>query len=165
MKKRLECIMFADCQQFNLEDNCREDIPAWSRREENHRLLSVEEQSISVGTVTDSLVRIALKVVDGRPHDEDFTAWDQVNECTLMVPSGRIVLREVGDFSDDRGIYVSPGEYRVRIYYGKLGSLPSSAWNPQEHYKIVLWEAVSAPIVGLKCRLCEGACWLTCKIV
>jgi hypothetical protein len=158
MKISLERTIFAECQQFYLEDSCTDDLPEWLDGCEIHRLLAVKEESISIGTITDSLVRVYLEFSDAAPYDEDLSTWDQVNECTLQIPSGRIALREVGDRSDDGNILVDIGAYRARIYYGKLGVPPESGWKPQEHYKIVVWKGVSAPIRVIKCRVCQGTC-------
>jgi hypothetical protein len=154
MKTSLECTIFAECEQFYLRDSCSDDWPDWFDWIEGHRLLAVKKDCISIGTITNAFLRVHLEFGDGEPDDKDLSVWDQVNECTLRVPSGRIILDEVGGREDNVGVFGPPGTYRVRIYYGKLGD----PWTPSQHYKIGVWRAASAPVSVLKCRLCGGAC-------
>jgi hypothetical protein len=156
MERSLECRIFTECEQFYLEDSLNDDWPDWLDEIEGHRLLAVKEDCISIGTITNSLVRVELEYRHSRPDNEDRSAWDQVNECTFHVPSGRIVMSGIGE--DGWGIDVAPGTYAGRIYYGQLGAPPVDIWNSNEHYKIAVWEAASAPIRVLKCRLCHGIC-------
>jgi hypothetical protein len=70
-----------------------------------------------------------------------------VNECTLDVQSGRIVIAGCTDyFPTAARIEVSPGSYRARLYYGNLDALSD------DHYKVVLWLAAPGPLKVLKQR-------------
>ena len=109
-------------------------------------MLSVTAGIIAVGTNTESPVVVILEIAENEPAKADFDNWDQVNECTLNVRSGRIVLCSICDFTDQRGLDVSAGVYRARIYYGQLG-VPFA-----EHDRIILWKAPPAPLEVLKGR-------------
>jgi hypothetical protein len=106
--------------------------------------------------MTNSLVSVELEYRYGRPENEDLSVWDQVNECTFHVLSGRIVMGGIGQHG--WGIDVAPGTYAGRIYYGQLGAPALDIWISNEHYKIAVSKSASAPIRVLKCRLCHGTC-------
>ena len=84
--------------------------------------------------------------------------WDQINECTLDVPSGRIVVAGCTDyFPDAQRVDVLPGFYRARVYYGKPNTLSADGLDGDDHYKVVLWKAVAGPIKILKQRTVSSA--------
>jgi hypothetical protein len=69
-----------------------------------------------VGTVRNMSVPVLVEVSDGKPV-EDWSNWDHVNECTLDVQSGRIIVAGCTDhFPDAARIDVLPGSYRAQIY-------------------------------------------------
>lgn len=156
MKQILHSCLPVECEQFYVQDGYSDDYPSWVREEENHRLLAVTGGMIAIGTKTESFVAVTLEIAEHEPENTDFDDWDQVNECSLNVRSGRIVLTSISDFTDQRGLDVSAGAYRARIYYGQLG-MPFA-----EHYKIILWKAAPGLIVVLKWRphCCEQAAQL-----
>ena len=60
-------------------------------------------------------VPVDVEVLDAEPQDS-FDDWDQVNECSIDVKSGRIVIAGCTDyFPDAARIQVAPGMYRARI--------------------------------------------------
>ena len=69
-------------------------------------------------------------------------------EASLDVPSGAIAFREL--FEDDPSepvVWVQPGMYRVRVYYGNLSR---AAWGgDDDYYRFVMWpnELYEAPVV------------------
>ena len=74
--------------------------------------------------------------------------WDQVNECDIDVPSGKIVVAGCTDyFPEAARIEVQPGHYRARIYYGNLNSLSHDGLDGDDQYKVVLW---LSEIVGVR---------------
>jgi hypothetical protein len=144
MKQILHSCLAAEFEQFYVQDGYSDDYPCWLREEETRRLLALTPGIIAVGTNTESFVAVTLEIAEQEPENNDFDDWDQVNECTLNVQSGRIVVTSISDFTDQRGLDVSAGVYRARIYYGQLG-VPFA-----EHYKIVLWKAPPGPLEVLK---------------
>jgi hypothetical protein len=72
---------------------------------------------------------------------------DQVHECSLSVPSGRLVIAGCTDYLPTAArIPVQPGWYRARIYYGGLDTLTADELDGDDHYQIVLWPSgPSAP--------------------
>jgi len=151
MTRRFEYEIFAECQQFFLQDERAEEYPDWTG-EEVYRLLAVQPRIMSVGTTSDTFVTVVVEINDSEP-DEDMSVWDQVNESTLEITSGRLVIACVGDGPlDARRIEVLSGSYRARIYYGNLSLLTD------DHYRVVLWRAPPGPLLVLKQRRQIHAC-------
>ena len=64
------------------------------------RLPAITDGTIGVGTVRNMIVPVDVEVVDAEPQDP-FTEWDQVNECSIDVKSGRIVIAGCTDYFPD----------------------------------------------------------------
>jgi hypothetical protein len=154
MPPKFEFTIFADYFQFYLQD---EDVDGdlsdcWTKEAVN-RLLAVTDGTIGVGTVRNMMVPVVVEVADGEPDEAETANWDHVNECDLMVKSGRIVVAGCTDyFPDAARIDVLPGPYRARLYYGNLNSLSQDGLEGADHYRIVLWRAAAAPLKILKQR-------------
>lgn len=144
--------LFADYYQFYLQDErASGDLSdAWSDAAVA-RLLAVAPGAIGVGTVRNTGVPVEVDVRDAPPVDDDLARWDRVNECSLEVPSGRLVIAGATDyFPDAARIAVRSGTYRVRIYYGGLDTVSADGLAGADRYRIVLWPAAPGPTVGLK---------------
>lgn len=133
--------LFADYFQFYLQDERAPwpDLPNFWTPEAVNRLLAVAAGTIGVGTVRNMSVPVTIEIVENEP-DNDTSSWDQVNECSMEIQSGRIVVAGCTDyFPDAARINVSPGCYRVRLYYGSLKALSENGLEGDDHYKVVLW--------------------------
>lgn len=140
--RKFDYKLFADYFQFYLQDErANGDLSdAWTP-EAVDRLLAIAPGTIGVGTARNMTVPVVVEISDTEP-DEDLTPWDQVNECNLDVPSGRIVIAGCTDyFPDAARIEVSPGSYRARVYYGNLDALSDDHLDGDDHYRVVLWRA------------------------
>lgn len=143
--------LFADYFQFYLQD---EKAPvdlseAWTP-EAVERMLALARGAIGVGTVRNMNVPVEVEILSGAP-DDDFARWDRVNECSLQVPSGRIVVAGcTDDFAAAARIPVAPGTYRARVYYGGLSTASADALEGDDHYRVALWLAPERPAVVLK---------------
>ena len=94
----------------------------------------------------------SVEITEDAP-DEDRSAWDQVNECTIEPPSVRIVVAGCTDyFPDAARIELPHGSYRARIYAGSLNSLSAHGLDGDDHYKIVLWRTDPGPVTVIKQR-------------
>jgi hypothetical protein len=152
MPQKFEFNLFADYFQFYVQDEDVEgDLSDCWTKEAVNRLLAVTEASIGVGTVRNMTVPVVIELVDGEPELSETDDWDQVNECDLLVNSGRIVVAGCTDyFPGAARIDVPPGSYRARLYYGNLNSLSENGLEGDDKYRIVLWRAASAPLKVLK---------------
>jgi hypothetical protein len=153
MNRRLEFKLFADYFQFYLQDEgTKGDLSeSWSQ-EAVDRLLALAPGTIGVGTARNMTVPVVVEIADDVP-DEEADNWDQINECTIDVPSGRLVIARCTDyFPDAARIELPPGPYRARIYYGDLNVLNPNGLDGDDHYKVVLWSASPGPLKIIKQR-------------
>lgn len=134
--------LFADYHQFYLQDDNIEvgDLSeSWTQKTTN-AMLAVAPHVIGVGTARNMTVPVTVETRDAPPDDSDFAEWDLVNECSLQIETGRIVVAGCTDFWDDAArIGVTPGHYRARIYYGDLDTLSEDGLEGKDHYKVNLW--------------------------
>ena len=140
--------LVADYFQFYLQDEpASGDLSdAWSQ-DAVDRLLAVAPGVVGVGTVSNIDVPVALEVLRTPPPD-DSEAFDQVNECTLVVAQGPLVLAGCTDyFPDATRIPATPDTYRVRVSY-RLAKAPSD----KELYRLQLWPASAIEPTVLKAR-------------
>jgi hypothetical protein len=154
MSREFELDLFADYFQFYLQDEDAEgDLSDSWTQEAVDRLLALAPGTIGVGTVRNVNVRVVVEVHDQDPMRDDSNGWDQVNECSVEVPSGRIVIAGCTDYYPDAArIEVKQGWHRARVYYGDLNSLSEDGLEGRDHYKIVLWSAPPGPLTVIKSR-------------
>jgi len=145
--------LFADYYQFYLQDEDADgDLSdSWSENAVKN-LLAVAPGTIGVGTVRNVDVPVVVEVHDSEPED-DLSEWDQVMECGIEVPSGRVVVAGCTDyFPEAERILVPPGSYRARVYYGSLDSDGRDALEGDDHYKVVLWSGEVSEVKVIKKR-------------
>lgn len=145
--------LFADYFQFYLRDEAADgDLrDAWDEGA-IARFLATTGGTIGIGTVRNRDVPVEVQIHDG-PPDLDLSPWDHVNECTVDVSSGRLVVAGCTDYEPDAArIEVSPGVYRARILYGSLDSLSQDGLDGNDHYVVQLWPGGEGEILVLKQR-------------
>jgi hypothetical protein len=141
--------LFADYHQFYLWDEAvSPDAPSDYTDDDIARRLKAAPHVVVVQPVRAMTVPVTVEVHDTEPAF-DQSAWDHIAECSLELPSGRLQIHEctggsVGRFS------VSPGVYRVRAFFGKLGSLDEDQLEGDDHYSVVLWPAPASELRVLK---------------
>lgn len=145
--------LFADYFQFYLQDESADGNLGESWTDEAvARMLATAPGAIGVGTVRNVEVPVALELLDAQPTD-DHGAWDHVTECSLQVPTGRIVIAGCSDDVDRaHRIEVEAGTYRVRVSYGALTSVSSDGLAGDDHYRVQLWKAPSIEARTVKQR-------------
>jgi hypothetical protein len=153
MQQKFQFELFADYFQFYLQDeSVKGDLSESWTQEAVDRLLATAPGTVGVGTVRNTIVPVVVEIGDAAPED-DIGEWDQVNECTLEAPSGRVVIAGCTDYLPDAArIELPPGAYRARIYYGQLNAVSPDGLKGDDHYKIVLWGAAPGPVRVLKHR-------------
>jgi len=146
--------LFADYFQFYLQDeNADFDLSAkiWTEQTVED-LLAVTPGMIHIGTVRNMTVPVIVEVHDSKPG-EDFSLWEHITECSLEVPSSKIVVAGCGEyFPDAARINVAPGTYRARTFYGNLDSLSEDGLDGDDNYKIILWRGEATEPQVLKRR-------------
>ena len=141
--------LFADYFQFYVWDNAV--VPAaptdWTDEDAANRL-KVAPNVVVVCPVRNMTVPVELEVYASEPELLS-DSWDHIAECSLDLPSGQLELHECTGGS--RGVLsVVPGSYRVRAYFGRLGSLSEDGLSGEDHYRLALWPAPSRPLRVLK---------------
>jgi hypothetical protein len=139
---RYEFDLFADYFQFFLQDEEAEgDLSCSWTDEAIESGAALAPGTIGVGTARNMTVPVTIEVCDSAP-DESFNEWDKVYECSIDVPSGKIVVAGCTDYWPDAArIEVAPGPYRARVYQGALDKLSENGLEGDDHYKVVLWPA------------------------
>lgn len=148
-----ELTLLADYHQFYLQDEAAagELAAAWTP-EATARLLALCEGTIGVGTVRNMEVPVVVEVFAAEPTI-DLAPWDQVHECSIDVPSGRLVVAGCTDyFPDAKRIDLNPGTYRARVCHGALASLSADGLHGDDHYRIVLWPGAACALSTIKHR-------------
>ena len=75
----------------------------------------------------------------------NFDGWDRIVEASLDLPSGCLVIHGPTDyFPTAPRISLAPGTYRVRAYFGGLGTVSADGLEGADHYRMVLWPAPQA---------------------
>ena len=132
--------LFADYFQIYLQD---EDVDgdlsdSWNDYAADN-LLAIAPGTIGIGTVRNMTVPVTVEIVDSQ-IDDSFEEWDQVNECSIVITSDKIVISGCSDYLPEAPrIKVTPGTYRARIFYGGLKTLSYDGVTGKDHYKVVLW--------------------------
>jgi hypothetical protein len=86
-------------------------------------MIAIAPGIIGIGTTRNMTVPVHIDLLKTRP-DNDFTSWDHVAEASLEIPSGQFVIAGPIDYLPDAKRFpVTPGNYRVRIYYDGLDTI------------------------------------------
>ena len=143
----------AEYHQFHLQDEQADaDVALESYSDEAFSNgAALMPGKIFVLTASDMYVPVVIEVQDSTP-DESFDEWDKVFECSVDVPSGKIVVAGgcTDEWDEAERIEVAPGTYRARIYYGDLDKLSEDELEGDDHYKVTLWPAPQAEPIRLK---------------
>lgn len=92
--------IFADYHQYYLQDEqTTGDLSnSWTEQAVKDRV-ALAPGTIGVGTVRNVMVPVTIVIYDSTPPEEDYDRWNHINECSLNVPSGRIVVVGCTDFA------------------------------------------------------------------
>ena len=156
LKEKYEFELFADYHQFYLQDEEADgDLSDSWTEQAVQLLLALAPGTIGVGTVRNMDVPVIVEVHDSEPQ-EDFALWEQINECYIDVPSGKIIVAGCTDyFPDAARISVEPGTYRARVFYGDLDTLSEDGLDGDDKYKVALWQDKAVETIVIKQRVKE----------
>lgn len=155
LNRRLE--LFADYFQFYVCDEAfKTDTGTIWDAATTDRMLALGEDLIAVGTARNMDVPVALEILDRAPP-EDFESWDQVIECGVAIPSGKVIVFGCTENPDDaERLHVPPGSYAARVSYANLMTLSDDGLDGDDEYRVQLWPGVISEVVVLKRRADEG---------
>lgn len=141
--------LFADYFQFYLwDEEMAPEAPTDYTEADVARRLKAAPHVVVVSPIRNMTVPVTVEIHDTEPSF-DAGAWDHIAECSLDLPSGKLQVHECTGGSVAR-FAVTPGTYRVRAFYGKLGSLDENGLEGEDHYTVVLWPAPFAELHVLK---------------
>lgn len=148
--QKVQFEVFADYHFFLVEDAGSDiNLLSWPKEAIAH-MIATSPGVLAIGTARDTMVPVIAEVMKNDPQD-DYTNWDHVNEASITTPSGTLVIAGCTDYLPKaKRIYVAPGNYRARIYYGELDKLWNNDLDGDDHYRIVLWPGEVQPIHILK---------------
>ena len=134
--------LFTDYSQFWLHDtgaDVSQVADIWAAAAPNN-MLAVGSDIVCVGTIRNSHAPVTIEIAEAEPPSAADDAWDQIVECSLQMPVGRLVVHDdiLGEDGSHGTVVVPPGCYRVRVYYGGLAA-QHSALEGDDHYLVVLW--------------------------
>lgn len=134
--------LFTDYGQFWLHDvgtDVSQVAQLWVG-ESGARMLAAAPDIVCIGTIRNSKAPVTIEVTEKEPPSTPSDAWDQIVECSLQMPVGRLVIHDDILSCDGRHetIAIPPGCYRVRVYSGSLDA-QHSALEGDDHYLVILW--------------------------
>jgi hypothetical protein len=143
---KYEFSIFADYFQFYLEDETTQTDTSviWTEQAFND-FMAIAPGFVAISTVRNMDVPVEIEVFDSE-LPENLEQWNHITECSLDIPSGR--LRVMGctyGYSEAEHIHLTPGTYRLRIYYGGLDTVNGYSLEGDDHYRIVMWQAEYLP--------------------
>lgn len=132
-----------DFGQFYLNDKDKGDTGSkifWTDEAFNARL-AVESGILGISIANDEgIVKCELEILDSKSLVSDFSIFDHVVEASLEIKTGILQVNDC-PFSDlILEQKIENGNYRVRIYSNNFKSAYSE--NPEDYYKIEMWEDV-----------------------
>ena len=118
-------------------------------------LFAVTPGVIHIGTVRDMNVSVTVEIHDCEP-EINASLWQQINECSVDIPSGSIVVMGTVDYPPTAPrIKVFPGTYQARLLYSGLDTLSFDGLDGDDKYEILLWLGSSIEPLVLKQRSVE----------
>lgn len=132
--------IFADYHQFYLMDNEKEpEYPSDVTELDCSNMAKVAPYIVAVYTTRNMTVPVTVRIHDADPG-ANLNEWDHVVECSVDVPSGRLVVIGCTDYLPDaRRLEMQPGMYQVRLCYGKLDTLSDNHLDGDDYYVVDLW--------------------------
>lgn len=132
--------IYPDYHQFYLIDNNVDpDFTGIWTPNALKNMIGLKNGLVGISTARISNIPITLTVRDFAPAIE-LDKYDKINECSLNVPSGKIVVMGCTDYIPEaKRIIVNPGVYRLYIKYGNLDKISEDALEGEDFYEIDMW--------------------------
>ncbi len=134
--------VYAGYRQFYLQDDLATGSTAgndfWTA-EACTNMLAINPGIIGVGTGSYAPVPVEIILTHTAP-DDPFIEWDQVVEASLQIHGTELQVCPCPDPVVEGHIPITPGTYRVRIYYGNLESSRETE-EGDDYYRIIVWPA------------------------
>ena len=146
--------LFADYHQFYIQDEKVDgDLSDSWTEAANKILLATSKGTVGIGTARNMDVPVMIKILSDKP-DLELEKYDQINECSLEINSGKLVAAGCTDyFPEAKRIKLKNGWYRVRVCYGNLTKISEDGLDGEDFYDLYLWKEKSeTPLEVIKQR-------------
>lgn len=133
--------VLADYKQFEVRDAVATgDLSSAWTEQAVKELIAIVPGAIGIGTARNSYVPVELFILDSPPTENDLV-WDQIVECGIEISSGRLQIIDGESYLGNiKEVEVDSGAYRVRVYYGELGSVSVDGLDGKDFYRIIIWK-------------------------
>lgn len=139
----------AEFYQFYLQDELVEIEVEWTEQEIRDNL-ALSSGTIAVGTICERNVPVEVQILASEPT-LNMEVWDHVVDCSIDVPSGRLVISGwCEDFA--ARINLEAGRYRVRVCYANQYS-DEDHIGCADYYVVMLWRSNDKLFEVLKRRV------------
>ncbi|HYK54241.1 MAG TPA: hypothetical protein VEV38_11975 [Candidatus Eremiobacteraceae bacterium] len=144
MTQHFEFTPYAGWNQVHLKDETStDDLSMQWTPEAVARELAIGDRVLGIGTYRDTNVPFEVDVFEKPPDPVGGESWDRINDVTIDVQSGALVLWGCGEYwPTSPRISVKPGSYAVRIFYGGKDTLSEDGVDGADHYRIWIWPNV-----------------------
>jgi hypothetical protein len=141
MNDHVELFVRVDNRAFTLQDERATWNGVWTNRTVLQDSVGLAPGIISVADATRGKgeAPVLVELADAAPPDADVDDYDGVVEAPLEAPSGK--LRFVSGTEVIPVGSVTPGSYRVRVYYGNADAADFDGDSGADHYRIAVWPA------------------------
>lgn len=132
--------IFADyCQFYLMDDEKEPDYPSDITELDCSNMAKVAPYIVAVYTAQIRTVPVTIRINSTDPK-VNLDEWDHVVECSINLPSGRLVVIGCTDYLPTAlRLPIGTGVYQVRICYGNLNTLSTSELDGDDFYFIDLW--------------------------
>jgi hypothetical protein len=143
-----EMTMFAEHYQFYAYDSGADpgELSIYWDDVSKEDMVLITDHILGIATVRHLDVPVQVELYPKEPSDEALDEYDQVVQCSIKLPSGKLVVSgATEDMYAAQKFDVSPGTYGVRIYYGALEDVDSEGFEGEDFYKLSLWPVEEPP--------------------
>lgn len=132
--------LFADYHQIVFNDDSDPQWPEMVTDADCIRRIHTAPRVAVMHTARNMTVPVSVEVLAAEPAGLPDDA-DHVTDCSLDLPSGRLVVSGLTHYMADPPLLLPPGLYRMRAIHRGLGTLSADGLEGDDRYEVVLWLA------------------------
>ena len=139
---RIQLQIFADYFQFYLQDEKASDTgEALWNGEEVEQMIALQDGLIGIMTARNMDVPLTIDILGAEPATVELEEFDQVNECSIQILSGKMVVMGCTDYLPKaQRIELPNGWYRVRVGYKDLTQISKDGLEGEDSYWVQIWK-------------------------
>ena len=145
-----EGVLFADYHQVYLCDASHPHLPEEWTEDNLRRRINLTDYALVISTARNTEVPVKVELHTSRPSP-DLAGVDHAIEAPLRVPSGKLIVAGLSDYSKTATqVAVPAGDLRALVLSGGLGSLSADGLDGDDHYLVHLWPEKASGVVVLR---------------